>query len=61
MRLLVGLGNPGSVHAHNRHNIGFMAVDAIAKRFSFGPWRARFQGHICEGTINGEKVQVLKP
>lgn len=61
MRLLVGLGNPGSNYEHNRHNIGFMAVDRIATAFSFGPWKARFQGKVCEGTIGSEKVQLLKP
>jgi len=61
MRLLVGLGNPGSSYAHNRHNIGFMALDRFAKAFSFGPWRARFQGHICEGTVGDTKILALKP
>ena len=61
MRLLVGLGNPGSSYVHNRHNIGFMAVERIAKAFSFGPWRARFQGHVCEGSVGETKVIALKP
>jgi PTH1 family peptidyl-tRNA hydrolase len=61
MRLLVGLGNPGSVHAHNRHNIGFMAVDRICQAHGFAPWRARFQGLIAEGEIGGMKVLALKP
>lgn len=61
MRLLVGLGNPGREHAHNRHNIGFMAADRIAAKYAFGPWKARFQGHICEGLMDGEKVHLLKP
>lgn len=61
MRLLVGLGNPGSSYVHNRHNIGFMAVERIAKAFSFGPWRARFQGHVCEGSVGETKVLALKP
>jgi PTH1 family peptidyl-tRNA hydrolase len=61
MRLLVGLGNPGERYAHNRHNIGFMAIEKIADRHRFSPWRARFQGHIAEGTIDGEKVMALKP
>jgi PTH1 family peptidyl-tRNA hydrolase len=61
MRLLVGLGNPGSNYEHNRHNIGFMAVDRIATSFSFSPWKARFQGKICEGIIGGEKALLLKP
>ncbi|OQW56031.1 MAG: aminoacyl-tRNA hydrolase [Proteobacteria bacterium SG_bin9] len=61
MRLFVGLGNPGSKYAHNRHNIGFLAVDAIARRHGFAPWRRRFQGETSEGTIDGEKVILLKP
>jgi peptidyl-tRNA hydrolase, PTH1 family len=61
MLLFVGLGNPGAKHAANRHNIGFMAVDAIAKRHGFPPWRRRFQGVATEGTIGGEKVLLLLP
>lgn len=61
MRLLVGLGNPGAEHRHNRHNIGFMAADRIAARYGFSPWRARFQALACEGTIGTDKVQLLKP
>ena len=61
MRLLVGLGNPGSNYEHNRHNIGFMAADRVAKAYAFSPWKARFQGHVCEGVIGTEKVLLLKP
>jgi PTH1 family peptidyl-tRNA hydrolase len=61
MLLFVGLGNPGADYARHRHNIGFMAVDAIVRRHSFSPWRAKFQGEVCEGTIAGEKVVALKP
>lgn len=61
MRLLVGLGNPGAEYAFNRHNIGFLAVDAIAERYRFAPWKARFQGVTTEGFINGMKVLALKP
>lgn len=61
MLLLVGLGNPGAAYAKNRHNIGFMAVDAVAERYSFSSYRKKFQGHIAEGTIGGEKVLALKP
>jgi PTH1 family peptidyl-tRNA hydrolase len=61
MRLLVGLGNPGSRYAMTRHNVGFMAVDAIAARYRFAPFRAKFQGTISEGTIGDAKVLLLKP
>jgi PTH1 family peptidyl-tRNA hydrolase len=59
--LWVGLGNPESGMAANRHNIGFMAVDAIASRHGFSPWRRRFKGLIAEGTLAGEKILALKP
>jgi PTH1 family peptidyl-tRNA hydrolase len=61
MRLLVGLGNPGARYARNRHNIGFMAVDEIARRHGFAPWRRRFQGETSEGTLDGERVMLLRP
>ena len=61
MRLFVGLGNPGSRHARNRHNIGFMAVDEIARAYRAPPWRRRFQGEATEATIAGERVLCLKP
>lgn len=61
MKLIVGLGNPGAKYAHNRHNIGFMAVDRIASDHSFSPWRSKFQGQIAEGRIGSEKVALLKP
>ncbi len=61
MRLFVGLGNPGTKYAHNRHNIGFMAVDEIARRHGFAPWRRRFQGMTSEGTLEQEKIVLLRP
>ena len=61
MRLLVGLGNPGAAYAHNRHNIGFLALDAIAERYRLSAWRKRFQGMVAEGVVEGEKVLALKP
>ena len=61
MLLWVGLGNPEPGMARNRHNIGFMAVDTIAIRHGFTPWRARFKGLVSEGTIAGEKILALKP
>ena len=61
MLLFVGLGNPGAKHAHNRHNIGFMAVGEIARRHGFAPWRRRFQGETAEGTLDRERVVLLRP
>src|SRR3954453_15185584 len=61
MLLFVGLGNPGAKYARNRHNIGFMAVDEIARRHGFAPWRRRFQGETAEGTLDRERVVLLKP
>jgi len=61
MLLWVGLGNPEPGMARNRHNIGFMAIDVIAIRHQFSPWRRRFKGLTAEGTIAGEKILALKP
>jgi peptidyl-tRNA hydrolase, PTH1 family len=61
MKLFVGLGNPGSKYAGNRHNIGFMAVDRIAADHGFSPWRRAHQGQLAEGHLGGEKVLLLKP
>ena len=61
MLLLVGLGNPGDKYASNRHNIGFMAVDVVHTRWRFPPWRKNFQALVAEGTIDGERVLLMKP
>jgi peptidyl-tRNA hydrolase, PTH1 family len=61
MLLFVGLGNPGAKYAGHRHNIGFMAADAIARAHGFGPWRKKFQSELTEGTIGGERVLLMKP
>jgi PTH1 family peptidyl-tRNA hydrolase len=61
MLLLVGLGNPGPKYAGHRHNIGFMALDEIARRHGLGPWRRRFHGLVAEGSVAGIKVLALKP
>lgn len=61
MLLWVGLGNPEPGMAKQRHNIGFMALDAIASRHGFSPWRQRFKGLVAEGSIAGVKVMGLKP
>jgi peptidyl-tRNA hydrolase, PTH1 family len=61
MLLFVGLGNPGPKYAGNRHNIGFMAVQAIARRHELSPWRRRFQGVAVEGNIARERILLLLP
>jgi PTH1 family peptidyl-tRNA hydrolase len=61
MLLVVGLGNPGAEYARQRHNVGFMAVDAIRDRHGFPPWRAKFHGLVAEGSFGGRRVLVLKP
>ncbi len=61
MKLFVGLGNPGGQYAFNRHNVGFMAVDAIAAAHDFPAWRKRFSGLVAEGRLGEEQVLLLKP
>lgn len=61
MLLIAGLGNPGPQYAGHRHNIGFMAVDAIHEAFPFRPWTRKFKGEIAEGQIGTGKVLLLKP
>jgi len=61
MLLFVGLGNPERKHENDRHNIGFMAVDAVAAAHRFAPWRSRFHGAATEGELAGIRVLVLKP
>ena len=61
MKFFVGLGNPGREYAFNRHNVGFMAVDAIAAAHDFPAWRRRFSGAVAEGRLGGEPVLLLKP
>jgi PTH1 family peptidyl-tRNA hydrolase len=60
MLLLVGLGNPEPRYAGHRHNVGFMALDEIARAHGFGPWRSRYSSLICEGSL-GDKVLLQKP
>jgi len=61
VQLWVGLGNPGAEYALNRHNVGFMAVDAVAQNWRFLPWKAKFRGLLSEGMIADEKILLLKP
>lgn len=61
MKLFVGLGNPGASYALHRHNVGFMAVDAIAATHGFPAWRKRFSGLVAEGRLGREQVLLLKP
>lgn len=59
--LLVGLGNPGTEYARTRHNVGFMAVDELVRRYSFDSFKSKFKGQIATGTIDTNKVMLLKP
>ena len=61
MLLWVGLGNPEPGMARQRHNIGFMALDVIARHHGFSPWRQRFKGLVAEGSVGGVRVLGLKP
>lgn len=61
MKLLVGLGNPGAGYARHRHNVGYMALEAIAGRHRIGPWKKRFQGYAADGEIAGIRCLLLKP
>ena len=61
MLLFVGLGNPGKAYAGNRHNIGFMAVDEIARQAGFPPFKSRFQGLATEGPLGTDRAILLKP
>jgi PTH1 family peptidyl-tRNA hydrolase len=61
MLLIVGLGNPGGDYARHRHNVGFMAADAIHRRHGFGPWRRRFRAEVAEGNLGGAKTLLIRP
>ena len=59
--LIAGLGNPGSQYAKNRHNAGFIVVDELHAHYKFGPWKAKFEGLLSEGSLGGRKTYLLKP
>jgi PTH1 family peptidyl-tRNA hydrolase len=59
--LIAGLGNPGREHAQNRHNVGFMAVDALAEKYGSGAWKNVFQSQVHSATIDGQNVLLQKP
>src|SRR5262245_18099338 len=61
MLVFAGLGNPGARYQHNRHNVGFMAADAIHRRHSFSPWSKKFQALVAEGRLGDHKVLLIKP
>lgn len=61
MLLIAGLGNPGQQYERHRHNVGFMAADAIARRHSFSSWSKKFNALVAEGRLGGEKVLLIKP
>src|SRR5580704_4990677 len=58
--LVVGLGNPGREYAGNRHNVGFMVVEELARRHG-GSWRGKFSGRLAEVRIDGHRVALLAP
>jgi PTH1 family peptidyl-tRNA hydrolase len=59
--LIAGLGNPGNQYARNRHNAGFIVLDALHAEHGFGPWKAKFEGLLSEGALGGRKTYLLKP
>ena len=61
MQIWAGLGNPGDKYALHRHNVGFMAVDAIAAVHGFGPWQKKFRSLVSEGRLGRHRILLLKP
>ena len=59
--LIAGLGNPGNQYARNRHNAGFIVLDTLHAAHGFGPWKAKFEGLLSEGSLGGRKTYLLKP
>ena len=61
MRILAGLGNPGTEYAAHRHNVGFMLVEQLAAQYGFSAWKSKFQGILAEGAISDTKTILFKP
>ncbi len=61
MQIWAGLGNPGAAYALHRHNVGFMALDAIAEVHGFAPWSKKFRAFVADGRIGRERILLLKP
>ena len=61
MKLIVGLGNPGSVHLDNRHNLGFMALDGLSTHYQFENWKSKFDGMFATKLFGSEKIILIKP
>lgn len=61
MKLIVGLGNPGTQYKGTRHNVGFEVLARLARRYGMGTPRSRFQGEVVEATIAGQKALLLTP
>ena len=59
--LIAGLGNPGAQYARNRHNAGFILADELHAHYRFGPWKAKFDGFLSEGTLGRRRTWLLKP
>ena len=61
MKLIVGLGNPGSEYLNNRHNIGFMALDKLSVHYPFEDWRTKLSGLCATASLGSEKIILVKP
>lgn len=61
MKVIVGLGNPGSEYSDTRHNVGFMTIDALAQRLNVNNWRSKFSALVAETKVGDEKVILVKP
>ena len=61
MKLIVGLGNPGSEYINNRHNLGFMALDSLSAHYQFEHWKSKFDGMFSSKVLGSEKIILVKP